>query len=125
MRAFRVDFETERGAASALAQTFVYNLPTDYFQTYADRVHAVTAILGFIDGYGATITAWPCSSPFCTSAGDASSSLGEMSFESYSYAIALRLDATSGHAQLYCSSTLPCSSKCTWTYAGKGVGLTN
>src|SRR5205823_9191005 len=36
-------FETERGAASALAQTFVYNLPADYFQTYADRIRAVTA----------------------------------------------------------------------------------
>jgi zinc protease len=36
-------FETQRGAANALAQTFVYNLPADYFQTYADRVHAVTS----------------------------------------------------------------------------------
>jgi len=36
------NFETERGAANALAQTFVYNLPADYFQTYADRVRAVT-----------------------------------------------------------------------------------
>jgi zinc protease len=36
------NFETERGAANALAQTFVYNLPPDYFQTYADRVRAVT-----------------------------------------------------------------------------------
>ncbi|HEX6464693.1 MAG TPA: pitrilysin family protein [Vicinamibacterales bacterium] len=35
-------FETQRGAANALAQTFVYNLPADYFQTYADRVRAVT-----------------------------------------------------------------------------------
>jgi zinc protease len=36
------NFETERGAANALAQTFVYNLPADYFQTYADRIRAVT-----------------------------------------------------------------------------------
>ena len=36
-------FETQRGAANALAQTFVYNLPADYFQTYADRVRAVTS----------------------------------------------------------------------------------
>ena len=35
-------FETERGAANALAQTFVYNLPADYFQTYADHIRAVT-----------------------------------------------------------------------------------
>lgn len=37
------NFETERGAANALAQLYVYNLPADYFQTYADRVRAVTA----------------------------------------------------------------------------------
>lgn len=36
-------FETERGAANALAQTFVYNLPADYFQTYAVHVRAVTS----------------------------------------------------------------------------------
>jgi zinc protease len=38
------NFETERGAANALAQTYVYNLPVDYFQTYADRIRAVTAV---------------------------------------------------------------------------------
>jgi predicted Zn-dependent peptidase len=37
------NFETERGAAGALAQTFVYSLPADYFQTYADRIRAVTS----------------------------------------------------------------------------------
>src|SRR5262249_43200496 len=37
------NFETERGAASALAQTYVYDLPADYFQTYANRIGAVTA----------------------------------------------------------------------------------
>jgi predicted Zn-dependent peptidase len=36
-------FETQRDAANALAQTFVYNLPADYFQTYSDRVRAVTS----------------------------------------------------------------------------------
>jgi predicted Zn-dependent peptidase len=36
-------FETERSAAAALAQAFVYNLPADYYQTYAARVAAVTA----------------------------------------------------------------------------------
>jgi predicted Zn-dependent peptidase len=36
-------FETERGSANALAQTYVYNLPPDYFQTYASRIGAVTA----------------------------------------------------------------------------------
>jgi predicted Zn-dependent peptidase len=37
------NFETERSAANALAQTYVYNLPADYFQTYGDRIRAVTA----------------------------------------------------------------------------------
>jgi zinc protease len=37
------NFETTRGSASALAQAFVYNLPADYYQTYGDRVRAVTA----------------------------------------------------------------------------------
>jgi predicted Zn-dependent peptidase len=37
------NFETTRAAANALAQTFVYNLPADYFQTYADHIRAVTA----------------------------------------------------------------------------------
>jgi predicted Zn-dependent peptidase len=37
------NFETERSAAAALAQTFVYSLPSDYFQTYADRIRAVTS----------------------------------------------------------------------------------
>jgi predicted Zn-dependent peptidase len=37
------NFETERGAANAIAQTFVYSLPADYFQTYADRIRAVTS----------------------------------------------------------------------------------
>ena len=36
-------FETEREAAGALAQLFVYDLPADYYQTYAARVGAVTA----------------------------------------------------------------------------------
>ena len=37
------NFETERGSANALAQTYVYNLPADYFRTYADHIGAVTA----------------------------------------------------------------------------------
>jgi predicted Zn-dependent peptidase len=37
------NFETERSAANALAQTYVYNLPADYFQTYGDRIRAVTS----------------------------------------------------------------------------------
>jgi len=36
-------FETERGSANALAQTYMYSLPSDYFQTYASRIGAVTA----------------------------------------------------------------------------------
>ena len=37
------NFETERDAANALAQVYVYDLPPDYFETYAARVAAVTA----------------------------------------------------------------------------------
>ena len=37
------NFETTRGTASALAQAWIYNLPADYYATYADRVRAVTA----------------------------------------------------------------------------------
>jgi predicted Zn-dependent peptidase len=37
------NFETERGSANALAQTYIYSLPSDYFQTYASRIGAVTA----------------------------------------------------------------------------------
>jgi zinc protease len=36
-------FETERTAANALAQVYVYNLPADYFQMYATHVNAVTS----------------------------------------------------------------------------------
>ena len=36
-------FESTRGTADALAQAWVYNLPADYYTTYADRVRAVTA----------------------------------------------------------------------------------
>ncbi len=36
-------FETERAAAGALAQAFVYGLPADYYETYGARVAAVTA----------------------------------------------------------------------------------
>ena len=36
-------FETTRGTAGALAQAWIYNLPADYYTTYADRVRAVTA----------------------------------------------------------------------------------
>jgi predicted Zn-dependent peptidase len=36
-------FETTRGTADALAQGWVYDLPADYYTTYADRVRAVTA----------------------------------------------------------------------------------
>jgi zinc protease len=35
-------FETTRGAASALAQAFVYGLPADYYETYGAHVRAVT-----------------------------------------------------------------------------------
>lgn len=37
------NFETTRGTADALAQAWVYDLPSDYYTTYADRVRAVTA----------------------------------------------------------------------------------
>jgi zinc protease len=37
------NFETTRGAASQLAQAFIYALPPDYFQTFGDRIRAVTA----------------------------------------------------------------------------------
>ena len=36
-------FETERATAAALAQTYIYDLPADYDQTYAQRIAAVTA----------------------------------------------------------------------------------
>jgi len=36
-------FETTRSAADALSQAFVYQLPADYYATYADRIRAVTA----------------------------------------------------------------------------------
>ena len=37
------NFETTRGTADALAQAWIYDLPADYYTTYADRVRAVTA----------------------------------------------------------------------------------
>jgi zinc protease len=37
------NFETERDVAASLAQLYLYNLPADYYATYADRVRAVTA----------------------------------------------------------------------------------
>jgi predicted Zn-dependent peptidase len=37
------NFETTRGTANALAQAWLYDLPADYYSTYADRVRAVTA----------------------------------------------------------------------------------
>ena len=37
------NFETTRGTANALAQTYLYDLPADYYATYADHVRAVTA----------------------------------------------------------------------------------
>jgi zinc protease len=37
------NFETTRDVAASLAQLHVYNLPADYYATYADRVRAVTA----------------------------------------------------------------------------------
>jgi zinc protease len=37
------NFETTRGTANALAQAYLYDLPADYYATYADRVRAVTA----------------------------------------------------------------------------------
>jgi len=36
-------FETTRGTADALAQAWIYDLPADYYTSYADRVRAVTA----------------------------------------------------------------------------------
>ena len=36
-------FETERVTASALAQIYLYDLPADYWQTFAQRIEAVTA----------------------------------------------------------------------------------
>ena len=36
-------FGTTRGTANALAQAYLYDLPADYYATYADRVRAVTA----------------------------------------------------------------------------------
>jgi zinc protease len=35
-------FETTASLAGSLAQMFVYDLPSDYFATYTDRVHSVT-----------------------------------------------------------------------------------
>jgi predicted Zn-dependent peptidase len=37
------NFETSRATANSLAQAYVYDLPPDYYTTYADRVRAVTA----------------------------------------------------------------------------------
>ena len=37
------NFETTRSTADALAQAFIYDLPADYYTTYADRIRAVTA----------------------------------------------------------------------------------
>lgn len=37
------NFETQRAAAGALAQAYVYDLPPDYYDTYGRRVAAVTA----------------------------------------------------------------------------------
>jgi zinc protease len=37
------EFETTRDVAASLAQLHVYNLPADYYATYAERVRAVTA----------------------------------------------------------------------------------
>ena len=37
------NFETTRGTADALAQSWTYGLPADYYTTYADKVRAVTA----------------------------------------------------------------------------------
>jgi zinc protease len=37
------NFETTRGTADALAQAYVYDLPADYYTTYAGKVRAVTA----------------------------------------------------------------------------------
>ena len=37
------NFETTRSTADALAQAFIYDLPADYYTTFADRIRAVTA----------------------------------------------------------------------------------
>ena len=37
------NFETTRGTADALAQAWIYDLPADYYTTFAERVRAVTA----------------------------------------------------------------------------------
>ncbi len=37
------NFETTRGTADALAQSWIYGLPADYYTTYAEHVRAVTA----------------------------------------------------------------------------------
>jgi zinc protease len=37
------NFETTRGTADALAQAWIYDLPADYYTTFAGRVRAVTA----------------------------------------------------------------------------------
>lgn len=37
------NFETTRATADALAQAYVYDLPADYYTTYADRIRAVSA----------------------------------------------------------------------------------
>jgi len=36
------NFETTRGTADALAQAYIYDLPADYYATYAERVRGVT-----------------------------------------------------------------------------------
>ncbi len=37
------NFETTRGTADALARAWIYDLPADYYTSYADRIRAVTA----------------------------------------------------------------------------------
>ena len=37
------NFETTRAVASSLAQVYVYDLPADFYSTYADRVRPITA----------------------------------------------------------------------------------
>jgi zinc protease len=37
------NFETTRGTADALAQAWIYDLPADYYTSFADRIRAVTA----------------------------------------------------------------------------------
>ena len=36
-------FETTRGTSDALTQAWIYDLPADYYTTFADRVKAVSA----------------------------------------------------------------------------------